>query len=395
MEDVGSRPVAVRHGVDSADVMPIRIPKRLRRIVGARQLQVVVLTVASCLVVLAILVVVVKVSSDWLAATDGIMDRAEKAEEIARARTVVLALLAGGLASVGAYYTHRNFGLNRQGQITERFTRAVDQLGNENRDVRLGGIYALERLARESQADHGPIIEILTAYVREHAPMIPDDVEQQLINHAPDVYPEAPAADVQAALTVLGRRNTVFDPASPWRLDLAGVYLPRANLRYADLRGADLSYAVLELSDLRCASLEGAQLAGARLFKSDLSGAHLVQVDLRGAQLGQARMQSARLGEAKMIGSQLDRAQLEGAFLQDTDLMEASLKRTNLMDANLEGATLMGADLEGALLSRTNLNGAELSGAALRDARYSQGTVWPAGFDVSASEAVRVKGSEV
>jgi hypothetical protein len=61
------------------------------------------------------------------------------------------------LASIGTYYTHRTFQLNRAALehnrqtadrshaldqarlITERFTRAVDQLGNSSLDVRLGG----------------------------------------------------------------------------------------------------------------------------------------------------------------------------------------------------------------------------------------------------------------
>src|SRR3954471_10607316 len=42
-----------------------------------------------------------------------------------------------------------------QGQITERFTRAIDQLGatddkgNKRLEIRLGGIYALERISRD------------------------------------------------------------------------------------------------------------------------------------------------------------------------------------------------------------------------------------------------------
>ena len=36
--------------------------------------------------------------------------------------------------------------------------------------IRLGGIYALERIAKDSEKDHGPIMEVLTAYVRENAP---------------------------------------------------------------------------------------------------------------------------------------------------------------------------------------------------------------------------------
>ena len=40
--------------------------------------------------------------------------------------------------------------ITRQGQITERFTRAIDQLGSEKLEIRLGGIYSLERIDKES-----------------------------------------------------------------------------------------------------------------------------------------------------------------------------------------------------------------------------------------------------
>jgi hypothetical protein len=57
----------------------------------------------------------------------------------------------GGLfIALGAVLTARTYYLNREGQITERYTRAIDQLGSTSLSVRLGGIYALERIARDS-----------------------------------------------------------------------------------------------------------------------------------------------------------------------------------------------------------------------------------------------------
>ena len=114
-------------------------------------------------------------------AQEKLMAANDRAEEIGRIRTACLAVLAGGLAAIGPYYTHRTFELNRQtaaeshepDQVrlrTERFTRAIDQLGNESLDVRLGGIYALEPIARDSKDDHPQVVEILTAYVREPRP---------------------------------------------------------------------------------------------------------------------------------------------------------------------------------------------------------------------------------
>jgi len=40
-------------------------------------------------------------------------------------------------------------------------------------DLRLGGIYALERIARDSEADRATIAEVLTAYIRIHSPWPP------------------------------------------------------------------------------------------------------------------------------------------------------------------------------------------------------------------------------
>jgi hypothetical protein len=68
-------------------------------------------------------------------------------------RTTLLQGLGGAALLVGAYVTYRQLQTSREGQITERFTRAIDQLGSEHLDVRLGGLYALERIARDSPAD--------------------------------------------------------------------------------------------------------------------------------------------------------------------------------------------------------------------------------------------------
>ena len=62
---------------------------------------------------------------------------------------------------------------DRERRITESFAKAVEQLGDDKLEVRLGGIYTLERIARESERDYWPIMETLTAYVRERAPWPP------------------------------------------------------------------------------------------------------------------------------------------------------------------------------------------------------------------------------
>lgn len=68
-----------------------------------------------------------------------------------------LAQIFGGVAIViGIYFAWGNLITAREGQITEQFTRAVEQIGALDEDkepfmeIRLGGIYALAGITKES-----------------------------------------------------------------------------------------------------------------------------------------------------------------------------------------------------------------------------------------------------
>jgi hypothetical protein len=52
--------------------------------------------------------------------------------------------------------------------LTDRYSKAIEHLGDSKVDVRLGGIYALERVAADSPTDRSAIIEVLCAFVRVH-----------------------------------------------------------------------------------------------------------------------------------------------------------------------------------------------------------------------------------
>jgi len=334
-------------------------------------------------------------------------------------RTAALQLLGGTVLALGAYFTWQNVLTNREGrrieregQITERFTRAIDQLGNKEPDVRLGGIYGLERIARDSQDDHGPVMEVLTAYVREHAPWSPSSEEpvpsegESAASNTPRATedtsrrPTTPTTDVQAALTVIGRRELDHEKGAYRHLDLALTDLRGADLRKArlegarlegaNLQGANLQGANLARANLQGANLEGARLQGARLEEANLQGANLEGARLQGANLARANLARARLEEANLQEANLQEANLQGARLEGARLVRARLDGARLARANLEGASLVranldGASLVGARLVRANLEGASLVRANLEGARYNSETTRPEGFDLEAA----------
>src|SRR5262249_30993601 len=87
-----------------------------------------------------------------------------------------LVQLVGGAALLGGlYFTAQTLRTTQDGQITDRFTKAIGQIGDKELAVRLGGIYALERIANDSPKDHWQIMEVLTAYVRDNASWPPNN----------------------------------------------------------------------------------------------------------------------------------------------------------------------------------------------------------------------------
>jgi hypothetical protein len=182
---------------------------------------------------------------------------ADRAKAINDVRATLLQGIGGAVLLLGDYFTYRQLQTGRQqlqiaqqGQVTHRFTRAIDQLGHTELDVRLGGIDALERIANDSPDDRATIVEVLTAFVRGHAPW-PPRLENQPpadapIEQVPELQVRAP--DVQAALTVLARRQAPPKPSAPPDLhatdlrkaDLHGYNLQRVRLYDANLQGASL-----------------------------------------------------------------------------------------------------------------------------------------------------------
>ena len=197
-------------------------------------------------------------------------------------------IITGLLVLAGLYWTSRRVlaaeetvRVAEEGQITERFTRAIDQLGQEGEGkmaIRLGGIYALERIAKDSEKDHGPIMEVLTAYVREKASKQGKSAEEAAAK---------PPTDIQAILTVLGRRKTTGKNRGNAPLDLSHTRLVRADLTDANLSGAILVGANLSGAFLVEANLCKAKLLGARLTTAKNLTAEQVQeaYTYRGAHL--------------------------------------------------------------------------------------------------------------
>jgi hypothetical protein len=268
-----------------------------------------------------------------------------EAPSTADLRSSVLAPLAA-LAALGAlYFTAQTYGLSRRGQLADRFAKACELLDSQSLEKRLGGLYSVEQIMQDSSHDHGKCITLLSSFVRTRRVAAdwfdrPDWIE---MHTEPRELKELPV-DIAAAMSILaGRPNR----PEPGRCDLRGVdlrslsvrrydfpdapslrsmFLTRADLANADLRGADLSRTIAT----------GIRLANAWLENSDLTATVLARADLRGADLRGASLVRTQLGGASLDGAQgLEPEQLASARINDETVLPAKLRDDPWVQARL------------------------------------------------------------
>ena len=250
------------------------------------------------------------------------------------------------------------------------FNDATAKLGDKSASVRLGGIYALDKLAklhleRSNQDDLASIVEILCAHLRETTQQ--KDYQE---NHK-----NKPSNEIQSLLEVLSGLNKLSEAkqedeqSKPVHLNLSDAYLVGAHLTNACLNRANLSRADMRGAHLSRAQLQEAVLYRAQLQRADLQWAQMQGAFLYGAQLQEADLECAQLQKADLQWAQMQGAFLYGAQLQGTVLKEAQMQGVNLFGARMQGTVLNGAQMQG-----TDLWGAQMQGTDLRETQM-QGTV--------------------
>ncbi|MEU4653794.1 pentapeptide repeat-containing protein [Streptomyces sp. NPDC023723] len=341
---------------------------RRRVIAGLLAATAVLAAVGALLVVVPGLVV----DHDLAGASVAAQDRLTAVNDV---RTTLLQAVGGMVVLFGAYATWRQvrvsqegLRVNQEGHVTDRFSTAVDQLGSDKLETRIGGLHALWRIAEHSARDRDAVLSIQAAYLRTHLPWPPTQgpapAADVPIN---DIAPlEVRAPDAQVALTGLG--VLLLHPREQTWL----------NLSVTDLRRADCDG--LWLNDV---NLDRSCMEAAGLYHAKLTQASLVSANLRHADLTTAILRRTRCALTDLRGAKLVEADLRDSDFTEADLREANLRKTDASGAVFHDADLRLADLRGADLTTADLRGARLTGALASDH-----TRWPPDFAPAAAGVV-------
>ena len=243
--------------------------------------------------------------------------------------------------------------------LNGRYQRGAEMLGNSVLAARLGGIYALQKLAEEHpELYHVEIMRLLCAFVRN--PTKDPDLDQPMEIDG-EVMPRRIREDAQEALSAIGFR---FRTMNQFRIEEEDGFT--ADLHGANLGSADLSRFILNGANLHGANLEGADLRQCKLDRADLTHTNLAR----------ANLEEAFFQEARLEGANLEGANLDIAFFNDSFCRLARFNSTWATEAVFAGADLEGtiwhnAYLEVANLRFSTLNGANLVGAELAGADFT------------------------
>lgn len=241
-----------------------------------------------------------------------------------------------------------------QGLFTGRFATAAQHLGSEQLSVRLGGIYALWRLAEDSPTrDMTTVVDVLCAFARRPT----KDTDKWGGGH---VRP-----DVLAVVKLLGGPDKEYRQFLPegYVLDLSGAWLGGADLTGIELMNTNFTRAALNSTVLR-----GAILAGANFTSASLIGADFSEANLAKASFIDARLPTATLWQTNLSGGDLSGADLKGACVSGADLAGAKLTGAHLNEIDLAGANLSKSILEACDLTDAKLAGANTIGINLAEA---------------------------
>jgi uncharacterized protein YjbI with pentapeptide repeats len=259
------------------------------------------------------------------AAQLGLQERLELTNEYRR----TVAQIVGGIAVlVGLYFTwqqlsatHETLQLNQRAAVNERFTKATEQLSNQQRSIRIGGIYAFQQIATDNPGMRAPIIQLLSSFLAESAQWKSDSQQS-----------ERPPADIQVTIHVISAV-----PRGKTMIVLRGLDLRGGQLAEVDFRNMDLGDAHFENSNLTGADFTGASLSGTHFDSADLSNSKLDSVKLIGAHFRNSRLHRATLTKSDLRGADFAKADFSGADLRSSEVSEACFGKSVFTDAEIAG----------------------------------------------------------
>ena len=285
----------------------------------------------------------------WSSSIDWITDGESNSGTIRNVGLVVAAVIAMRLAMWRSRVAERQAGTAQSGLLNERYQKGAEMLGSEILSVRLGGIYALQRLAEDHPEEyHVQIMRLFCAFTR-HPTQDNSVVLSPAYFEATRIHEDWQfnlRLDVQAIMEAIAKRRA------------STIAHEKTDRFITDFRSADLRQLLLEdmhLSDLYIidADLSGASFSLCEIYDVEFSGANL--------------------SPARFAGAHIENVNWEGCSMIGVSFNDASCgPSVGLIYNDLTSASFVNANLTGVRFCESDLSEAKFFGANLSNTRFSR-----------------------
>jgi uncharacterized protein YjbI with pentapeptide repeats len=316
------------------------------------------------------------------------------------ARKTLAQIIGGVLVLLGLVVTYNTYrvgvqkqDLDRDSQVTDRFSKAITHLGDDKIAIRIGGLFELERIAKDSPRDASTTKQVIYAYLHDKFSNVqnlsPDSISPRPT--APETTNETNVPQQKSNGLAIAKFNTPIEVQTILNIiqNLLGES-ERLDLRHLDLSGKSLANGKYAL-----ANFQNTNISNSNLFASDFTSADFRSASLRGAstdisehvELGKSIVglvvpeklrtifSNATFFEADLSEADLSLGKFVGTKLRSCKLNKTILYKTDLTDADLFRAEANQLDLRQADLTRTNFANAQLRGAVFGSTKF-QSTVF-------------------
>ncbi|MDD9802839.1 MAG: pentapeptide repeat-containing protein [Deltaproteobacteria bacterium] len=263
-------------------------------------------------------------------------------------------------SNIQAEATIEQIKIAAQSQITDRFTRAIEQLGKSGDDIlflRIGAIQALERIGNDSLGDLPAVIRLLAGFSRQTSIAWYESIRNQ---EGQVVVTPLDVAEAVRALARLNDKHLEFLREQEIFIDLSRACLQRLDLPNSNLSGFDFGSCNLSNANLNNANLSDAKLWNANFSNASFWGANLSRANGLIPNFSNAILWYANFSNTSLMGANFNNAKLPHANLSKAILDDVNFSSATLGDANLSNASLRNANLSNAYLQATDLSGANI-----------------------------------
>lgn len=297
------------------------------------------------------------------------------------------------IAGLGFFLTAiigwKNYKISEDKNVSERFIKAIELLSDDRIQMRLGGVYSLERIARDSKEDHPVVMDVLLAFIRDRSQRrinskdsflqdFMNQIDAQKSMNQIDAKNTNNTEDIRSAILVVVQRNRKYDKenfepnlqhACLDGLNLSNLNLEKFNFSNASLKGTILKGSRLAYANFNMANLDNAKLQNTKAFSASFmySSMKWVRLDSNSSWMN-VDLRYATLNEANINGATLDRSDLRFASFKKAKLMRSRLRKTYLEYVIFDEAELRDAIFTGATgLSEKEIEILKKKGAIFRD----------------------------